>query len=119
MSAFPPMRGSNAISLPSGDQRGVPASGPPNRVSGTELRPARSHTQISQLPERLEENAIRLPSGEYCGLSSWSVEVISGLGLPALFPEAGSSMRQKFVSNRNCVKTRRFPTGEIEGEGAF
>src|SRR5262245_11136189 len=121
MSAFPSMRTSNAISLPSGDQRAEPGNGPPNQVSCTGLRPSRSHTQSSQLPERLEEKAIRLPSGEYCGESSWKVEAISRLGRPAPFPgaETGSSMRQMLVSRRSCVKARRLPTGEIEGETAF
>ena len=53
---------------PSGDQNGSAVYGPANEVNGTELEPSRSHTQISWLPERSEANAIRFPSGEYCGV---------------------------------------------------
>ena len=67
MSGCPSGRLSNAICPPSGDQRGVPVKVPPNRVNCTGTRPSASLTQISLLPERLERNAMRDPSGEYEG----------------------------------------------------
>src|SRR6478736_434047 len=89
--------------IPSGDQRGVPVSGPAYRVSCTGIRPLLSLTQISLLPERFERNATRLPSGEYCGLESYWVEEITFAAGP--FPSV--SMRQILASLKSCVKAIR------------
>src|SRR5215470_4087893 len=77
MSALPSGRQSNTTCLPSGDQLGDPASGPRNEVRRIGFSPSLSQTQISSLPERLETNAIRLPSGEKRGLASRAVETIN------------------------------------------
>src|SRR5438477_10906919 len=87
---------SNAIFIPSGDQRGVPVSGPPYFVSCTGIRPLLSLTQISLLPDRLERNATRLPSGEYCGLESYCVDEVTLTG--DSFPS--DSTRQIFASSK-------------------
>jgi hypothetical protein len=55
---------SKAMRPPSGDQRGVVTSAPPKSVSCTALEPAPSEIQISPFPERLDQKAILLPSGE-------------------------------------------------------
>ena len=70
MSGWPSGRESKATHLPSGDQRGVPVSGPLKWVNCAALRPSGSQTQISCVPPRLERKATRLPSGENCGLES-------------------------------------------------
>src|SRR5712691_9713590 len=98
MSAFPSIHESKAIWRPSGDQRGVPVSGPPILVSWRELEPSLSHTKISKLPERREAKTMRLPSGEYWGpLSSW-VEEISFSGESSRPLELCRGMRQIFPS---------------------
>ena len=61
----------------------MPVSVPPKRVNWTGTRPSESLTQISLLPERLERNAMRDPSGEYCGLESYWVEETIFLGSAA------------------------------------
>lgn len=71
MSAFPPPgRESKAMYRPSGDQRAVPSCVLPRFVSWTALEPSLSHTQISELPERVDVNTILVPSGEYSGSES-------------------------------------------------
>src|SRR6476659_6024025 len=97
MSGCPSGRLSNAMRVPSGDQRGVPVSVPPKRVNWTGSRPSESVTQISLLPERLERKAICVPSGEYCGLESYCVEETIFLG--GLRPVR--SKRQILVSSKN------------------
>src|SRR5947207_981537 len=67
MLASPTTRESKAMSLPSGDQRGVPVFLMPNELSCTALEPSVSETQISVLPDRLDEKVICFPSGETFG----------------------------------------------------
>ena len=59
---------------PPGDQCGNHEPGPIVEVNCVGLEPSLSHTQISNLPDRVDLNAIRLPSGEYCGSSSVFVD---------------------------------------------
>ena len=70
---------SKAIVSPSGDQRGDPWERPGPRVSRVAPDPSAfaSHTSLRS-SARLEEKAIRLPSGEYCGLKSKSEDAMSG-----------------------------------------
>src|SRR5580704_6654940 len=98
MSELPSFGQSKAIHWLSADQRGPPASGPPNDVSGTGLRPSRSQTQISRLPDRSEEKTILRPSGENCCSASCWVEAIHLTGLPLRSAEFGPAVRHMFVS---------------------
>src|SRR5947209_12836410 len=68
MSLAPAFEESKAIYRPSGDHRGVAA--PSKSVNCTEFEPSLSQTQICNVPVLVEVNAMRLPSGEYCGLVS-------------------------------------------------
>src|SRR5271165_6629776 len=70
ISALPSGRESNTRYCPSGDQWGLPVTGPPKLVRRTGERPSASAVQISSFPVRLLRNAILWPSGEYCGLES-------------------------------------------------
>src|SRR5215469_9793605 len=94
MLASPPARESNAIHLPSGDQRGVPVNLIPNDDNWMGLEPSASHTQISLKPVRSDEKAIFDPSGEMLGAICWRDETIS---LLALGGEACRSNRHIFV----------------------
>ena len=51
---------------PSGENWGFAADGPPFNWTGFE--PSALAIQISSAPERVEENAIRRPWGEYAGV---------------------------------------------------
>src|SRR4029453_18593622 len=99
MSAFPSIQESKTICLPSGDQRGVPVSGPPIFVNCLKLDPSLSHSQISKLPDRRGANKNFFPSGEYCGPLSSSVEEIS---FRVSF-EPCNPIRQMFPSIIDCV----------------
>src|SRR6266567_2271383 len=77
MSGFRLGRESKAISDPSGDQRGDPVCGPPKCVNIPAFLPSESLTQISLYPERLDQNAIFAPSGEYCGSPCRRLEKLS------------------------------------------
>src|SRR5689334_6884175 len=115
MSAWPSGRLSNAIRLPSGDQRGVPVNAPPTCVSCHAARPSASLSQISFDPDRLERNTILSPSGEMEGLESYCVDEITFFGGA---PDARSN-RQMLVSSKNCAYTMRWPSRENEGSDAF
>jgi hypothetical protein len=54
---------------PSAHQLGAPVSGPSKDVTSTGLWPSASASQISELPDRVDSNAMRVPSGEYAGTS--------------------------------------------------
>ena len=110
---------SKAICRPSGDQRGVPVVGPPMFVNRIGFRPSRSETQISAVPERLEPNTIRSPSGEYCGLESLAVEAINRVGAGCCPAVPGTSTRQIFGSNDVWIQASRFPSREIAGPETF
>src|ERR1700751_2797518 len=101
-------RVSKAIQRPSGDQRGVPVSGPPMEVSCTRLDPSASARQISKFPERVDWKTIRLPSGEYCGPSSTMSEKINFSGFPARWP-APIGIRQIFSVQIPVQYARRCP----------
>src|SRR6516225_5649347 len=92
--AFSPGRESNAIQPPSGDQWGVPVTGPPNDVSCTGFEPSLLHTQISKLPERSDMKAIRFPSGENCSSVCTRGDEISSVGGPPGVSERGPGARQ-------------------------
>src|SRR5258705_5676254 len=98
MSAFPSIHESNAICRPSGDQRGVPVSGPPMFVKGRGLDPSPSHSQISNVPERRDANTILLPSGEYWGPVSSCVEEMSFSGVFSCAFELCNAIRQMLPS---------------------
>src|SRR3954451_25080714 len=97
MSAWPSGRLSKAASAPSGDHRGVPVRAPPIRESWKDARPDESLTQISLLPDQLERNAMRPPSGEMDGLESYCVEEITFRGAD----RPVRSNRQMLVSSKN------------------
>jgi hypothetical protein len=70
---------SNAIVRSSGDQRGDPWWRPGPRVSRVTAVPSALASQTSVRSfDRSEENAIRRPSREYCGLVSKNADVMSG-----------------------------------------
>src|SRR5579862_4815512 len=91
---------SKAMRSPSGDQRGVDTSGPPNEVNCEAFELSASQTQISGFPERADRNTILLPSGENCG--DWSprveemkgVPVVRGFCIVAVLALLGAGMRQ-------------------------
>src|SRR5262249_53437758 len=115
MSGCPSGRLSKAICVPSGDQRGVPVRVPPKWVNWEGERPSESQIQISLLPERLERKAIRLLSGEYCGLESYWVEATIFLGCS----RPSRSKRQMLVSSKNCAYAILWPSREKAGSVAF
>jgi hypothetical protein len=98
ISVLPSFGQSKAIHRLSGDQRWLPVAGPPKEVSCTGLRPSRSQTQISRLPERSEEKAILLPSGENCSSMSRCLGAIHLSGAPLRSVEFGPAIRQMFGS---------------------
>jgi hypothetical protein len=55
-----------------------------NDVSGWALRPSRSATHSSGVPDRWLSNTTRVPSGENCAFSSDRVDSVKLTGLPAL-----------------------------------
>src|SRR5258708_21132 len=63
-SKFPPALESNAIRVPSGDQRGHPVIAAPSDVNCTAPDPSLPQTQTSHRPERSEVNTILVPSGD-------------------------------------------------------
>ena len=79
-------RRSYAIDCPSGDHVAVPPWPPLNDVSCRALRPSRSATQTSCVPDRWLSNAIRVPSGEKRAFRSDRVDPIRLTGLPADWP---------------------------------
>src|SRR2546421_12746241 len=103
MSAFPSIHESKAICRPSGDQRGVPVSGPPILVNCRGLVPSLSHTQISKLPERREAKTIFFPSGEYCGPLSSRLDEISFDGGSFCVLKLWSAKRQILPSVKDWV----------------
>src|SRR5690349_18175938 len=78
MLANPVGRELNAIFLPSGDHRGCPLSSAFIKVSWRHWDPSLAQVQISTAPDRFDWNAIRVPSGAYCGFISSSLEAMSG-----------------------------------------
>src|ERR1051325_6402462 len=115
MSAFPSIHESKAICRPSGDQRGVPVSGPPILVKARGLDPSLSHIQISKVPERRDAKTILFPSGEYRGPLSSSVEEISFSGALSCPFGTCKGTRQMLPSIIDCVYERWFPWREIVG----
>jgi hypothetical protein len=114
MSLAPALEASNAIYRPLGDHRGVAA--PSKSVNCTGFEPSLSQTQICNVPVLLEVNAMRLPSGEYCGLVSSRVEEINLVGAldgptGLLFVDAGPSTRQ--TSSRDSVSIAAARSGRL------
>jgi hypothetical protein len=60
--------------------------------------PSELHLQISKAPERAEENAIHLPSGENCGPTSPQVEEINWA--------SGFNLLGPFISTREISLCR-------------
>src|SRR4051812_19081486 len=85
MSQLPDMSELKARSRQSGDHVGHAFVPRPREVTCIGLSPLTSEAQISKLPERFEENAIRLPSGEGCGFISSRVDALNCLGGPVIF----------------------------------
>src|SRR6478672_11814504 len=78
MSVWPAAAESKTNDLPSGDQRGVPERNEPLKlVTCRQCWPSLAQVQISRVPDRLDANAIRLPSGEYCAKRSCAEESVS------------------------------------------
>ena len=86
------------MSWPSRDQRGAPMV-LIMEVSWTALDPSGSVSQISQFPDRLDENATRRPSGERWGMLSSLVEEMETTG----GDEAGAPGPE--VSTRQILKS--------------
>src|SRR5438874_13400187 len=108
MSQLPEMSELNARNRPSGDHVAQAFVPRPIEVTCIGFSPSLSETQISILPERFEENAIRLPSGEGCGFISSRVDTLNCLGGPVILgPCTGS--RQIFWSEISRAKTRVWP----------
>src|SRR5215467_7162977 len=122
--ADPPCTGTTKISLaswsnemyrPSGDHLGVAAAVTcPGSVSRAVFEPSLSQIHISEVPVRVEVNAIRFLSGEYCGFVSNCVEEISlvgWLGTPAglVGASAGLPVRQMSRSQDECTNANRLP----------
>src|SRR6266481_9765629 len=107
----PSVRESNVMSLPSGDQHGDPVLSAPKAVSCTGFVPSASDIQTSSLPERFDENAIWLPSGEYLG-EICSREEVTILWARAVGSER--SRRQILMFVRLWANASRFPTGLTE-----
>src|SRR5215469_2221424 len=107
----PSVREANAMSLPSGDQLGSPVVSTPKALSCTGFVPSASDIQTSHLPERSDENAIWLPSGEYLG---WicTREEVTIFWARAVGSER--SRRQILTFLRLCLNASRFPTGLTE-----
>src|SRR5262245_50093926 len=103
MSVCPAWVESKTMREPSDDQRGVPTPGPPKLVNWTGVEPSLLQTQISELPDRLDEKTIFLPSGEYCGPDSICVEAIKQVGRAPRPVELDTSMRQIFESINSCT----------------
>jgi hypothetical protein len=101
---------------PSGDQRGEPVAGLSKEVNWSGLLPSLSEIQISWLPERSEANAILLPSGENCGLTSRRVESISFLGAASPAGALGPSVRQMLASRFQRAYASRSRGRAIEGK---
>src|SRR3974377_622748 len=104
MLASPPARGSKAIHLPSGDQRGVPVTCIPNDDNWMGLEPSASHTQTSVEPVRSDEKGIFDPSGEMLGATRSRDKTIN---LSALGGKPFKSSRHIFVLVTPCTYTRR------------
>src|SRR6185503_16521992 len=88
---------SKTIHCWSGDHRGLPTCGPPNEVSCISPVPSLLAVQISKLPVRLDENTMRSPRAEYCGLKSRRLDEINSYGRPSSPAPVGST-RQIFAS---------------------
>src|SRR5690242_16866239 len=83
----PASKQSNASHLPSGDQRGEPHCSLSNRVNSVAPEPSAFATHTAtRSPPRPDSNAMRRPSGEYCGLQSRVVDVRNGTGALPLTP---------------------------------
>src|SRR5258708_4535173 len=111
MSNCPSAVESNAIRVPSGDQRGVVTLGPPKVVNWIAFAPLLSHIQISSPPERADIKAILLLSGEYCGARLFRVEEINGIALLRGFKLCttlrlglvGAAIRQMELWKNSCA----------------
>src|SRR5215472_4057703 len=108
MLASPVARESNAIHLPSGDQRGVPVTPFPNDDNWMALEPSASHTQISLAPVLVDSKAIFDPSGEMLGEVCSRDETMS---LLALGGDACKSSRQILMFVTPCTYTKRCAAG--------
>src|SRR5215469_2758328 len=108
MLASPPARESNAIHLPSGDQRGDPVTLIPNDDNWMGLEPSASQIQISLEPVRSDSKAIFDRSGEMLGAPCWRDETMS---LSALGGEACKSSRQIFIFLTPCTYASRCADG--------
>src|SRR5438105_1978959 len=86
----PSLLESKTMRLPSGDHRGLPVTGALKLVNWRGKDPSSSETHTSVGPDRLEINAILLPSGEYWGAYSSRVDAAS-LDIPTTAPYGPSS----------------------------
>src|SRR5690242_17735351 len=103
----------NAMDLPSGDQVAQALVPRPIDVNCREFEPSLSHVQISRLPDRLEQNAIRRPSGEGWGFISSRVDEITNSGGRVIFGPL-TPTRHTFWSEISFANTRRCARCETE-----
>src|SRR3954464_8952224 len=99
-------RESKAISLPSGDQRGVPVWRSPKDVNCSGLVPSAAATHTSHEPVRSDVNTIRLPSGEYCGPTCNCRDPINNAGSFGVSPSDGIGYAHIFVDSFTCTYAR-------------
>src|SRR4030095_12400916 len=85
MSEFSSDQTLKAICVPSGDHARFLVA-PSRLVNWRVFAPFSSQSHISNFPVRAEMNAMRFPSGEYCGSKSARVDEMRRLGGEIIFP---------------------------------
>src|SRR5262249_45872602 len=86
-------------------------NGPCKSIARNGAEPSALATQMALVPERSDRNAMRLPSGEYCGSVSYLVEAIKGWA--ASWPSTGARHIAIFVNW--LTYARRSPRRAIAG----
>src|SRR5438874_556877 len=112
MADVPEARESNAIRRPSAHQLGAPVCGPLNEVNLTGLWPSASASQISELPERVDSKAMRVPSGEYAGTNCVRVDAIR-----LLLALDGALRSARQISMTRLSRTKAMPRPETVTPG--
>ena len=116
---------SNVSHLPFGDQAGLPACCPTNRVTCEQSEPLLRQTHTWLLPERVDWNANLAPSGEKAGHTSvLAPGRAAALGkaetaLPFACPASSSANDQMLSSPRERENTSRLLLWAVAGSCAF